>query len=493
VAYGRVSPTDAPVAPRKPMTSDSPAVERRWYQFGPFVVDSSKRLLWRNRVLVPLTSKAFEILLVLIRMRGRVVEKQELMETVWPRTAVEENTLTRHISTLRKVLEERPEQHEYILTVPGQGYAFVGDVIELDTRPSDLQQSVAGVPANGVAVAGPEDTGAIRRISVPESPRDAPEPGVAPAAPLPELSVQSSGSKDRPALRSSPASMVMIGTALALTAVTTAFVVAAFRVDAPRTSVTHRALRQFTFHGGLQKDAPWSPDGRRVAYTSEHGGNSDIWAQALGSPAPVQITSWPAEDSQPAWSPDGQSLAFRSERDSGGLYVVSARGGTPTRISTFGYRPQWSPNRTLILFSSSGHSGGVPKYYVVGVDGRPPRALRSDVLSEFRPQHIGWRPDGQGFSLWGRDRNNQWTFVTASLQEGPVTKSAIDSEVERRRIEAGLMLDRLDRFVWAPSGKYLYFRGPRARDAKSLAHHCRSKHACVDRRPRTSHDRHDAG
>ena len=101
---------------RSVMTSENPTNGRRWYRFGAYVVDAPKRLLWRNRTVVPLTGKAFEVLLVLIQKRDRVVEKQELLEAIWPATVVEDNTLTRHISTLRKALEERPDHHEYILT-----------------------------------------------------------------------------------------------------------------------------------------------------------------------------------------------------------------------------------------------------------------------------------------------------------------------------------------------------------------------------------------
>src|SRR5262245_47654115 len=143
------------------MTSDSAQSHRRWYQFGPFVIDRRSRLLWRDGTLVPLTAKAFEILGTLIDERQRIVDKNELLEIIWPKTAVEENTLTRHISTLRKALEEHPHQHQYILTIPGHGYQFVADVIELAGRPDNLHDSVGAhkphtngdlLPASSVAV-----------------------------------------------------------------------------------------------------------------------------------------------------------------------------------------------------------------------------------------------------------------------------------------------------------------------------------------------------
>lgn len=100
------------------------------YQFGPFRVDAMKRRLQGDGGNVPLTPKAFDTLLVLIENAGQVVEKDDLMEKVWPGVAVEENNLTQNISALRKALGEKREQPQYILTVPGIGYRFIADVRE---------------------------------------------------------------------------------------------------------------------------------------------------------------------------------------------------------------------------------------------------------------------------------------------------------------------------------------------------------------------------
>lgn len=87
-----------------------------------------KRRLLREGAIVPLTPKAFDTLLVLIENCGRVVEKTDLMERVWPGVSVEENNLTQNISALRKALGEKREEPQYILTVPGSGYRFIADV-----------------------------------------------------------------------------------------------------------------------------------------------------------------------------------------------------------------------------------------------------------------------------------------------------------------------------------------------------------------------------
>src|SRR5437762_2980509 len=100
------------------------------YEFGPFLVDAAKRVLFRAGQPVALTPKAFEILLVLVRHRGQVVEKDELLQRVWPETVVEENNLAQNVSALRKALGESPNAHQYVVTIPGRGYQFVAGVKE---------------------------------------------------------------------------------------------------------------------------------------------------------------------------------------------------------------------------------------------------------------------------------------------------------------------------------------------------------------------------
>ncbi|HKO98917.1 MAG TPA: winged helix-turn-helix domain-containing protein [Pyrinomonadaceae bacterium] len=101
---------------------------RDFYEFQPFTIDASKRLLLREGEPVPLKPKVFDTLLVLVENRDRVVDKEELMQLIWPDVAVEENNLTQNISAIRKSLNDRQNEHRYVLTVPGRGYRFVADV-----------------------------------------------------------------------------------------------------------------------------------------------------------------------------------------------------------------------------------------------------------------------------------------------------------------------------------------------------------------------------
>ena len=98
------------------------------YEFGPFRADPDKEVLLRGGRQVPLTPKNFQLLLVLVRHSKEVVAKDDILKTVWPDTFVEEANLSRNIFMLRKALGESPQDHRYILTVPGRGYRFAEDV-----------------------------------------------------------------------------------------------------------------------------------------------------------------------------------------------------------------------------------------------------------------------------------------------------------------------------------------------------------------------------
>jgi DNA-binding winged helix-turn-helix (wHTH) protein/TolB-like protein len=101
------------------------------YEFDNFCVDAGRRLLLTGGdEPIALTPKIFDTLLYLVSHSGQVIEKDELMSSIWPDTIVEENNLNKNISVLRHVLGENPGEHRYIVTVPGKGYKFVASVVE---------------------------------------------------------------------------------------------------------------------------------------------------------------------------------------------------------------------------------------------------------------------------------------------------------------------------------------------------------------------------
>jgi TolB-like protein/DNA-binding winged helix-turn-helix (wHTH) protein len=94
--------------------------------FGPFQLDAGERQLLREGKPVPLTPKCFDLLLVLVENSGHLVEKNEILERLWPDQFVEEGNLSFNISVLRKALGEIDSKRSYIETVPKKGFRFVG-------------------------------------------------------------------------------------------------------------------------------------------------------------------------------------------------------------------------------------------------------------------------------------------------------------------------------------------------------------------------------
>jgi len=111
---------------------------KRFYEFGPFRIDSDERQLLRGEEPVPLTPKAFETLLILVRSSERVVLKDDLMKTLWPDSFVEEANLSQNIFILRKALGETAQTPRYIVTVPGRGYRFNQKVRAVSDGEADL-------------------------------------------------------------------------------------------------------------------------------------------------------------------------------------------------------------------------------------------------------------------------------------------------------------------------------------------------------------------
>src|ERR1700730_7769682 len=109
---------------RRTSNRDTPGL----FEFGPFRLDSTERKLLRGQQIVLLTPRAFDTLLLLVRNCGHLMEKDELIRTLWPDSFVEEGSLSNNIFLLRKALGGDPV---FIETVPGRGYRFVGAVRQL--------------------------------------------------------------------------------------------------------------------------------------------------------------------------------------------------------------------------------------------------------------------------------------------------------------------------------------------------------------------------
>jgi DNA-binding winged helix-turn-helix (wHTH) protein/predicted ATPase len=109
-------------------------------KFGPYRLDRDQRLLFRGSEIIPLAPRLYDTLLALVESGSRVADKENLLRRVWQDAFVEEGSLARNVSTLRKILGEGPRDHKYIVTVPKRGYRFAAT---LTTRALDEEEAGA--------------------------------------------------------------------------------------------------------------------------------------------------------------------------------------------------------------------------------------------------------------------------------------------------------------------------------------------------------------
>src|SRR5215207_1816391 len=121
------------------------------YEFGKFRLDVSEHRLLRlsGPTNVSIPEKAFLTLVHLVRNDGTLLTKDELLETVWPDTTVEENNLVKTIHSIRRFLDDIRESPEYIETVPKHGYRFVANVTRIEggeplTRAEEQRRAASG-------------------------------------------------------------------------------------------------------------------------------------------------------------------------------------------------------------------------------------------------------------------------------------------------------------------------------------------------------------
>jgi TolB-like protein/DNA-binding winged helix-turn-helix (wHTH) protein/Tfp pilus assembly protein PilF len=146
-----------------------PGVVNHLYEFDDFRLDAQKRVLLRGKEPIPLTPKAFEVLLLLVQNSGQLLTKDNIMEAVWPGSFVEESNLTQTVFVLRKTLGETKTGQRYIMTMPGQGYRFIAPVIAPMAHggtASGSQNSISRQPAPGqvpVVIESDHGTAGTRR------------------------------------------------------------------------------------------------------------------------------------------------------------------------------------------------------------------------------------------------------------------------------------------------------------------------------------------
>ena len=359
---------------------------KKTFEFGPYRLDTSERVLLRDGRPVPLTLKAFEVLLMLVENSGHIVAKDELINRVWPDSFVEEGNLKVTVSMLRKALDDNHNGNRYIETVPRRGYRFVAEVQEITTELVNFFMHERTRETLTIdEVAGYD-------LTEPQRPRK--NEGLLHKA------------------RQHKLVLAVIGV-LAL-ALSTAIVFLSVKYIRPRL-IARKSAPPFSNYritplttSGRSGEAAISPDGKYVAYVASNGPNRTLWMRHISTASDAQVAGL---SNIPiaflTFSPNGDYLYYiaegqgEGEKGSNSLYQIPVLGGTPRKlIADIDSAVTLSPDSKQLAFLRGYAAQGEACVIVANSDGTGERKLATHHIGELLlngPNELGpaWSPDGE--------------------------------------------------------------------------------------------------
>jgi Tol biopolymer transport system component/DNA-binding winged helix-turn-helix (wHTH) protein len=383
--------------------------EVKRFRFGEFVLDCEEQTLLLDGKPVPLTPKAYLLLKTLVENHGRVLEKSELMEAVWPDSFVEEGNLPFTAYTLRKVLGDNSDEPIFIETVPRRGYRFVAQV---------TPEPVEKPEPNGDGRPTTEEKPAIPSVWR--------RPTLTFAAAAAGLVVLAWGvwfatSAGRPAgapILSSPFSVEQLSTS------------------------------------GKSARAAISPDGKYVVYSDESGGKESLWLKNLESSESLQIV--PASEDEYlglTFSNGGTSVYFvRLPNDRHGLpslYRIETTGGVPAKLAdNVNRRITISPDDTRIAFSRCRYrKGDFCSLVTADANGANERKLM-DTENGIHIWDVRFSPDGRSIAAAvGRSYN--------ATNDSNIIE--LDAQTGERRDTFSERFAEVGSLEWVPDGSGMLF------------------------------------
>jgi Tol biopolymer transport system component/DNA-binding winged helix-turn-helix (wHTH) protein len=408
---------------------------------------------------LPVEPRAFRVLLFLLRNPRRLVTKDELLDAVWNDYTVSENSLTRSIAVLRRLLGDEVREPRYIATVPTVGYRFLCDV---------------EVAEDGF---GALDAADLRRMDgVNESEPLQRAPTVEGGLPDPPIRTDGteeveaeSGQRPKGGWRQHRRLLLPGLIAAALVILVAGFL---FR----RAAGSHDARGIRSAKGAfasrmnivplnnlpdLVADPAFSPDGEKIAFIwdGENPVKGDVYVQLVGGEKPLRLTQTGSGFTCCVdWSPDGRQIAFeRCDDNGGGIFVVPALGGSERKLTdvmcTFAQNgfPKWIDEGRSLLLMDRCVANGPRGIVVFSLETGQRRCLTAPSLySEQGDLAPALSPDGKTVAFLSSTSVAVPEIYTVPLSGGTPRQLTHDGV----RFCGGPM--------WSSDGRYLIFNSTRS-------------------------------
>jgi eukaryotic-like serine/threonine-protein kinase len=362
------------------------------HSFGEFTLDLTRGCLRRGVQEIKLRPKPFEALKYLVENPGRLVSKAELIETIWPDTAVTDDSLVQCLMEVRRALGDEAQQ--IIKTVPRRGYIFDREVSE---NGSAVKETVYTEQIEGVHVVIEEEEtnwgNAIETVK---------EPASHSIETTDETPTRSAGyfiSKIKrhrrgAAITLATFSVAVAGLAYGLYKFLNKPIVPFQGVSIIRLTMTGKAI-----------EAAISPDGKYVTYVQDEGGRQSLWVRQVDAVSDARIVSPDDVDyGGLTFSRDSNFVFYvvviRSPIKAGVLYQVPVLGGTPRKVLEDVYSPvTFSADGSRLAFVRWYEKGRESALMISNADGTGEQRLATRKFPEmFHVAPINgpaWSPDGK--------------------------------------------------------------------------------------------------
>lgn len=344
--------------------------------FDEFEIDTFHRRLLRRGEPVVLTAKAFDVLAFLVENNGKVVGKEEILDSVWGDRFVEESNLVVQISNLRRVLGESPNAPRFLATIPGKGYKFAAETGH-----------------NGYIV----ETHTVAELTIEER----------------EVS-------ERPRFNRQK---VLVLTACVIVSIA----IVGFAASIWQRSSGPAPTRPLKFSkvttSGRVSSATISPDGKFAVFAQKDEIGESLWLRQLetGSEARI-VEAKPVEYIGLTMSPDGQYIyasVFAKNEIDPSIQKISMLGGVAQQIPNVstGSSISIAPDGKRFAFTSSNSGENETMFGVANIDGSDSKILirakhESRYITMFQSSPVAWAPNGSEIALAVQEKQGETSFST---------------------------------------------------------------------------------